>query len=237
MGANKKLKALKHQRAVARKTNHQRQAARARASSAPSRGPGGLPADVGSWQLREVLISRDWQIPANLTQILVARNSPTGAVAFSIILVDLGCLGVKRVTNRVVGHPDEYELGIRAQMTGLEPMVPTTVDLAAKVIREAVIYARDLGFQPDRDIRGALAILGPANPDAASEEVPLGGAEGKPLYIAGPHDNARAIIDQLNRRLGPGGFDFLVPIGPRDGIGDFEEIELLEEDEEEDEES
>jgi len=39
------------------------------------------------------------------------------------------------------------------------------------------------------------------------------GHEGKPFYISGPHETAnqvRAIVDQLQRRLGPDKFDFLV---------------------------
>lgn len=238
MGANKKLKALKHQRAVARRTSHQRQVAKARASSSPGRGPGGLPADVGSWRLREVLITESWREPGELVQILVARIGPSGLVAVAAFMVDLGCLGVKRANAMILDHVDDYEMGIRRDMSGLTPMVSTGVNLAARTIRDSVAYARDLGFQPDRDIRAALAVLGPADPDAAEEDVPLGGPEGKPYYIAGPYDNSAAIVRQLTQRLGPDGFEFAIPMtGPPDSLnwGQFELIEG--EDEEEEEES
>ena len=39
------------------------------------------------------------------------------------------------------------------------------------------------------------------------------GHDGKPLYISDPHETpteARAIVNHLDRRLGPGNFDFIV---------------------------
>jgi len=54
--------------------------------------------------------------------------------------------------------------------------------------------------------------LSGADPDACPAKIPLGGDDGKPFYIAGPYDHARAIVDKLIRRLGPDGFHYIIPM-------------------------
>jgi hypothetical protein len=39
------------------------------------------------------------------------------------------------------------------------------------------------------------------------------GIDGKPLFVAGPYDNARAIVNQLMRTAGEGNFDYVVMLG------------------------
>ena len=98
-------------------------------------------------------------------------------------------------------------------------MIKADVNLAAKIIREAIAYAKELGFRPDPDYRDAMPILGDADPDACDTPIPLG-KDGKPLFIAGPYDNVGRIMDKLTRKLGPDGFHFLAPISP-DGDEEF----------------
>jgi len=38
------------------------------------------------------------------------------------------------------------------------------------------------------------------------------GKNGKPFFIAGPHDNAARILKQLEKTAGPGNYDYLVPL-------------------------
>jgi len=136
--------------------------------------------------------------------------------------VDLGCLGVKSAFGRVFNTLREYR-ELRDGMMGRQDMVQADINLVAKIIREAITYAQDLGFKPDPDYRDAMPVLGGADPDACSTPVPLGSKDGKPLFIAGPYDNVDRIIAKLTRKLGPDGFYYMVPIG-----GD-EEIFLLDE--------
>lgn len=93
-------------------------------------------------------------------------------------------------------------------------MVPADLNLVAKIIREGIAYARELGFSPDPDYRDAMAVLGDADPDACPDEIPLGGKDGRPFFFAGPYDDVEAIMAQLTRVCGPDGFGFVVPIGP-----------------------
>ena len=51
------------------------------------------------------------------------------------------------------------------------------------------------------------------------------GKDGKPFYVSGPYDSpvkSRRIVDTLEKRCGPGGYDYLVLVGGSPGL-DFED--------------
>lgn len=158
-------------------------------------------------------MTKDWQNTRNIIQVLVARRSLLGEVICGVFLVDLGCLGVKNAfPSKAFGSVGEYRSNLRRSTTERQEMVPTDLNLAARVIREAVTYARSLGFAPNRDYPDAAILLGDADPDACDVPIPLGNGEGKPLFIAGPYDNSRRTIAQLIRAVGVGNFEYLVPL-------------------------
>src|SRR5207247_7615066 len=105
--------------------------------------------------------------------------------------------------------------------------------MVAKVIREGIAYARRLGFSPHADYYTAAPLLEGADPDAVTTPVPLG-KDGKPFYVAGPHDNVPRILAQLAKAAGPGAFDSVVPLAMPPDLAD--ELDEDEEDDEEDEE-
>ena len=179
---------------------------------------------AGGWPLHECLLTKTWQEPGEIIQILVARRSPTGQIAVGTFLVDLGCLGVKSAFGRPLHTMQEYR-ELRDRMKANQDMIKADINLAAKIIREAIAYAEELGFKPDPDYRDAMLVLGDADPDACEVPIPLGGKDGRPFFVAGPYDNVDQIMSKLTRKLGPDGFTFIVPMG-----GD-EEILLFDEDE------
>jgi hypothetical protein len=156
----------------------------------------------------ECLLPEEWQDTTQLTQILVSRRGPQGQIAMGLFLVDLGCLGVKDALFQVSQLHQDYKT-LRDSVKERQGMISADLNLAAKIIREAIAYADSLGFRPHRDYRQAKAMLGDADPDACDEEIPLGW-EGKPLYVSGPYDNVDMIMAKLQRAVGPDGFDFLV---------------------------
>ena len=166
---------------------------------------------VGAWPLFDCRIASAWRDTKMIATILVARKSPFGQVAMGCFLVDLACLGVKDAMSRTFSSEGEYE-DFCVHLEQRQPLKDCDLDLAAKVIDEATRYARDLGFAPHRDARKALPILGNADPRNCAETVPLGGDDGKPFYISGPHDNAQRIIATLVRNVGPGNFHFFAPV-------------------------
>lgn len=166
---------------------------------------------AGQWPLHECLLTRTWQEPGEIIQILVARRSPTGQIAVGAFLVDLGCLGVKNAFAILFDSQREYKRGLRAEMMASQAMGKADLDLIAKIIREAIAYAGELGFKPHRDYRDAMLVLGDADPEACDVPIPLG-KDGKPFFVAGPYDNVDRIMSKLTRKLGPDGFHFLVPL-------------------------
>jgi hypothetical protein len=172
---------------------------------------------AAAWPLHECLISRDWKSGEDLVQILVARQSPSGSLAGGVFLVDLGCLGVKSAFASLFRTFAEYE-ALRQRVMSTQPLVHGDLDTAAKLIREAIAYARRLGFEPDPDYWEASILLADANADASNAQIPLG-RNGKPFFVAGPYDNAAKIIAKLSRAVGPGNFDYVVPIAaPPEGF-------------------
>ncbi len=92
-------------------------------------------------------------------------------------------------------------------------MIEADVSHAAKIIRETIAYAKELGFNPDPDYRHAVRVLGDADPDACDVPIQLGGADGRPFYFAGPYDTVSRILAKLTRKLGPDGFTYIAPPG------------------------
>ncbi len=174
---------------------------------------------ASKWPLKECLVSKEWRDTTKIVQILISRRGPRGQDAVGTFLVDLGCLGVKNASGYIFTSRRDYK-ELRNGMARQQELVPADLDLAAKIIREAVAYADSLGFEPHPDFELAKLILGDADPDACNEEIPLG-KDGKPFYFSGPYDNVDAIMKKLERAVGPGNFEFTIHLGdpPPDFFG------------------
>lgn len=207
-----KPSAKRRQKARQRKAAKRKKKKRQGISSSSFQSARALLRASGDWPLHECLLPQEWQKEGAILQILVARRSPWGQIATGSFLVDLGCLGVKSAFGRVFNTRQEYR-ELRDGMIARQDLIQADLNLAAKIIREAIAYAQDLGFKPDPDYRDAMPVLGDADPDACDEPIPLGGKDGKPFFIAGPYDNVDRITAKLRRKLGPDGFHFLFPIG------------------------
>ncbi len=159
------------------------------------------------WPLYEVLLSEEWDDVSNLATMVVARQSPrSGKIAVASFLVDLGCLGVKSSFVRICKSPDDYVRRVRNSLEEQQRLEPSTLHLVAKIVRDALSYAERLGFAPDPEYHHASTLLKGADPDACDEQVPLGGPDGKPLYIPSPYDNVDQIMATLIRAVGEEGF-------------------------------
>jgi len=216
--AKSKDKAKKHQRSLERKA-----AKRKKTQAQASRWPTGFKGQIQSaarWPLMECLVSREWQDTHQLTQVVVARRSPAGRIAVGVFLVDLACLGVKNAFAKLFNTSFEYR-ELRDHIMERQELVPTDLNLAAKIIREGLAYADGLGFKPNPDYPDAAILLGDADADACDTPIPVGGPEGKPFYVDGPYDDRDKIMGHLMRTLGPDGFHYMVSIGPRPDPSDW----------------
>jgi hypothetical protein len=183
----------------------------------------GLLRQSSEWPLLECLISAEWQDPMQLTQICIARQSPTGAIAAGLFLLDKACLGAKNGYGRIFAAKQQYHQELRNSLMASQKMITCDVDMAAKIIEEAIQYAESIGFKPHKDVKQAFLVLGETHPEEyANLEVPLGGEEGKPFFVSGPYDDADRIIRILNRKVGEGNYHYLLAIGPPDFFDDEE---------------
>jgi hypothetical protein len=143
---------------------------------------------------------------------LLSRQLPDGSVAVAVFLVDRYCLGVKDAMAQIAGrytYENEVARKMRSQFTSRD-VSPATV---RKLVEGAVAYAADLGFRPHADYHKAKPIFGTIDPAESTEAFEFG-KDGKPLFIAGPHDTpqrCRQILAVLTHSRGPGGFDYAIP--------------------------
>jgi len=147
---------------------------------------------------------------------VISRKMPDGEIGFGVFLIDVFCLGVKDAFFSV--RPQgEYESFIDqiSEREGLKPVEPAC---AVKLIENAVAYARGLGLNPHPDYAFTKRIFGSIDSAACSQEFTFG-KDGKPLYMAGPDDteaDSRRIMDILTKKLGPGGFHYMLPVDLED---------------------
>jgi len=154
-------------------------------------------------------------VPANLFErgignLVFSRSLPGERMALAMFLLDVFCLGVKDTFFAVVGR-DEYDRRLRSwrEAESLQRIDPAGL---RKLVEGGVVYARELGFNPSPDYVVVHKIFGDVEATACPSHFQYGHA-GKPFYISGPNDTAikvQTILDQLQRRVGPGNFDYLV---------------------------
>jgi hypothetical protein len=142
-----------------------------------------------------------------LVSALVTRQERYGRVRLCGWLVDVYCLGVKDVVGSRV-MDERRATDFRSSFFGAYDARPleTPLELVQHLVFGAVEYARGLGFEPARGFAATTDHLGSwTGPSAISF-----GSDGKPFFVQGPHDDADAILQTLQRSVGRDNFTFLV---------------------------
>ena len=166
-------------------------------------------AGAARYPIHQVLL-QDLIFEEGLGVGILSRSLKEERIAMASFVIDMFCLGVKDVTARIMTNYDyqDYvdQIDLSAPLSVVEPAY------LVKLVQGSVAYAKELGFNPHRDYRKAQKIFGDIDPNDCAETFEFG-KDGRPLYITGPLESAakiRRITDQLTKRLGPDGFDFLV---------------------------
>lgn len=160
--------------------------------------------------LRACLISYNWR-EERYASLVVARGRAGGRIAVSSFMADLGCLGIKYA----LAAPEMTETDLKrilAELGAQHDLIECNPAFALKLLDGAFEYAKELGFQPDPDYFAAKQIFGSDldHDSVADQEIDYG-LNGKPFFVAGPYDDAETIVNRLTRKLGPDGFNFIVP--------------------------
>lgn len=168
-----------------------------------------------AWPVLECWVNEEWQDPTQLNQVVVVRQDPlTGEVRVGTYLVDRACLGVKNAYAANFINAESFRREMFSGMIERQNLIKVDFNLVAKIVKVGIEYAAQFGFRPHRDYLEASILLQDADPDSVDVEIPVGGPEGKPFFIAGPYDNADKIRARLTQQLGPGGFNYWLPIDP-----------------------
>ncbi len=184
------------------------------------------------WPLLGCWVNQGWRDPEKLNQVVIARRDPhTGEVVTGVVLMDRACLGAKNAFASNFATAAEFREEMLEHFKKTQDLIEIELTLAAAIIRAGIDYAAQFGFRPHADYREAAILLSDVDPDAVTEEIAVGGPEGKPYYMPGPYDNPEKIMAQLRRKVGPDGFHFMYAIdGPPEGFEDFEDMEIEEDD-------
>ena len=142
---------------------------------------------------------------------VVGTTLPSGLVGVSFFLVDIWCLGVKDAFF-AINTPQTFADRMAASNED-QPLVDIDPSVARKLLHDAVAYAGSFGLAPSEGFAEAEAIFGDI--PLATETFPFG-KDGKPFYVSGPKTylatRIRRILDALVKRVGEGGFDYVVHV-------------------------
>jgi hypothetical protein len=137
-----------------------------------------------TWSIVHCLVP-DTLWDKGMGQLMIARRTPDRLVACGVFLLDTYFMGVKNAFWTVVSDADCDVLIEKLQSHGrLEEVEP---EYLAKLLDDAVAYARELGAAPHRDYRYASLLLSGIDRSLCTDEFEFG-CNGKPLYIEGPFD-------------------------------------------------
>lgn len=161
--------------------------------------------------VHECLINPQWK-EEGMATILISRKQTDGKLAFGTFMVDTFCLGLKNTFCNANITLDEYENTFKEKMYSLTSYIECDIDLAHQIIYGAIDFAKELGFEPQRDFKLSRYILEEPSGKHSSAHLEFG-KDGKPFYIAGPDDNVDLIIRKLSERVGVENFNFTHPMG------------------------
>jgi hypothetical protein len=166
--------------------------------------------EVGKFPIHECLVPQGL-FATGLGTVLISRKINENEVVVGGFLLDVFCLGVKKSFLRVLQFY-EYQSTVNSAHRQ-ENFALAEPALARTLIEQCVDYAQNLGFKPHSEYETTRHIFGDIDPKACPEIFTFG-SQGKPLFVAGPNDapkRCQRIIETLEEKCGPGGYDFRLP--------------------------
>ena len=166
--------------------------------------------DARTFPILECWISDDWKDGSGLVQIIIARQQPNGKICCGSYLVDKYCLGLKDTFAKPNLSLERYQ-ELYESMNSRQPMTECPIELAHQMVYASIDYAAQFGFEPQRDFATSQYVLAPRGELKEPYKLKFG-KNGKPLFIAGPYDDTKKILKQLEQTAGPGNYDYIAPL-------------------------
>jgi hypothetical protein len=156
----------------------------------------------------ECFINLDWKT-GGMASIAISKKMPSGKFIVGLYMIDMFCLGVKNALFQFAldsfGY-DEFIQKINAQ----SEIVKCDLVEAHNIIFGAIDFAAENGFKPQKDFSITQYIPDENLIDDRIDEIEFG-RNGRPFYFAGPYDNTRQVIETLEKNVGEGNFDVVLP--------------------------
>jgi len=155
----------------------------------------------------EMCLVSDLYDEDGLTMCLIVRKQPSGKYSFAHLLVDRLCMGVKNTIVNCNFIREDLDKLVD-QLYAYGPCTEVNPNYFHNLIYGAVDYAAELGLDPHKDFTQAEYLLDPDLIDDGIDDIEMG-RNGKPLYIAGPHDNQKKIMRSLTINVGSDGYEYI----------------------------
>ena len=100
----------------------------------------------------ECLINPTWK-DDGLANILISRQQTNGNIAFGLFMVDIFCLGLKNTFCNVDFSARKYKIDLRDKTYEDCSPIECPIPLAHNIIYKGIEYARQFGFEPQKDFK------------------------------------------------------------------------------------
>jgi len=144
--------------------------------------------------------------------VIIIRHKSGGRIEAGVFLLDVYCLGVKNAFFNQF-HESEFDAFFEKMYDG-RLTIENSGAWGRKLVEGAVAYARNLGFAPHRDYKLGARVMGGISAKECEDTFTYG-SEGKPFFISGPNESdarIQLILKALERKCGPKGSNFLIPM-------------------------
>ena len=215
MKKQQKTQARKQERALKKRTQRKLQLAHRRDQVADAIKPADHVRMARSYPIEGCWVQQGWE-DDGLAMVLLARRQPDGNLVVGAYVVDYYCTGLKQTSVRPDFPSDSFHQEYLPSLFPTEPPLKISPALAHEIIYGSIEYAARFSFPPHRDFKLSQSILDPPGQHPRSGAVKFG-KDGKPFYVAGPRDNATAIMRRLMQNPGPDNFDFRIGPGQLPG--------------------
>lgn len=166
---------------------------------------------AGSWPIVSTLEPESlWE--QGMGNMMIARRAPGGRIVVGVYLLDVYCLGVKDAFWRERSEAD-YKSLIAEMDEKVGPFREISPERFSKLVHCAADYAQSFGLPPHPDFGNSRHLMDGIDPSLCHDNFEFG-REGRPYYIAGPHDSPekqRMIANCINAAGG----HYTVPVNPQ----------------------
>ncbi len=156
-----------------------------------------------------------------MASVVAMRRMRVGNPLSVCFLIDSYCLGVK---DAYFSRDMDIERVRNMIREGGDEVTMVSPEYILKLVREAIAYARRIGFEPARDTELGLLMFSDVDASQCQEEFVFG-KDGKPFYVSGPNDTQDRSVQILRtlENLGTGNFHYILL--NRSDMGDIRRLD------------